>query len=787
MLTRSDTVKPETLVALLALICVHSRPSSAAKVNLIRFRQVSRFLVFLLSGLAITLLPALAAESALTSNAFTAEQRGYWALQKVSRSKLPPVQKPAWVLNPIDAFVLAQLETKGLRPSPHADRLTLLRRVSLDLTGLPPTPQEAEAFLADRSPTAYERVVERLLASPQYGERWARHWLDLARYAESEGFKSDETRPNAWRYRDYVIQALNSDKPYDRFVQEQIAGDELWPDDPEARVATAFNRHYPDESNARNLLQRRQEILNDITDTVGAVFLGLTYGCARCHNHKFDPILQADYYRLQAFFANIRAADDIVLITPETVRQRQDKLTIWEEKTRSIRDEMKALVEPRRKQMVDELFAKYPPEIQSAILKPAATRTPIEWQMYYKAKPYMNPSDDEVEETLKEKERSRWLGLKEELTKYSDLYPGDLPIGTGIVDVNRQAPATHVLAVGVYDAPREEVQPGFLSILDPAPARLSVPTGAQSTGRRTALARWLTDPQNPLTARVMVNRLWHYHFGRGIVSTPSDFGNMGERPSHPALLDWLAAEFVRQGWSLKAMHRLIVTSNTYQQSSLFSATAARTDPQNICLWRYPRQRLQAEVIRDSALCVSGQLNPRMSGPSVFPELPPGMESRGGWKVTEDASERDRRSVYVFVRRNTRYPLFEAFDMPDTHESCARRNVTTTAPQALALLNSRLTLEWAQAFAARVRGAAGASPESQIELAFRLAYSRRPDDLEMEMAKAFFKRQLQLLAEKPKEQLALPTDAANGGDPLNAAALVDFCHVLINSNEFVYQN
>jgi hypothetical protein len=787
MLTRLDTVKPETLVALLVLIYVHSRPSFAAKVNLIRFRQVSRFLVFLLSGLAINLLPALAAESAPTSDAFTAEQRSYWALQKVCRSKLPPVHNPAWVLNPIDAFVLAQLEAKGLRPSPHADRLTLLRRVSLDLTGLPPTPQEAEAFLADRSPTAYERVVERLLASPRYGERWARHWLDLARYAESEGFKSDETRPNAWRYRDYVIQALNSDKPYDRFVQEQIAGDELWPDDPEARVATAFNRHYPDESNARNLLQRRQEILNDITDTVGAVFLGLTYGCARCHNHKFDPVLQADYYRLQAFFANIRAADDFVLIPPEAVRQRQDKLTIWEEKTRSIRDEMKALVEPRRKQMVDELFAKYPPEIQSAILKPAAERTPIEWQMYYKAKPYMNPSDDEVEETLKQKERSRWLGLKEELTKYSDLYPGDLPIGTGIVDVNRLAPATHVLAVGVYDAPREEVQPGFLSILDPAPARISVPSGAQSTGRRTALAHWLTDPQNPLTARVMVNRLWHYHFGRGIVSTPSDFGNMGERPSHPALLDRLTAEFVRQGWSLKAMHRLIVTSNTYQQSSLFSATAARTDPQNICLWRYPRQRLEAEVIRDSALCVSGRLNPRMSGPSVFPELPPGMESRGGWKVTEDASERDRRSVYVFVRRNTRYPLFEAFDMPDTHESCARRNVTTTAPQALSLLNSRLTLEWAQAFAARVRGAAGASPESQIELAFRLAYSRRPDDSEMEMAKAFFKRQLQLLAEKPKEQLPLPTDAANGGDPLNAAALVDFCHVLINSNEFVYQN
>ncbi len=749
--------------------------------------RLHRLLVFLLSAQAIALMPTLTAGPEATGDPFTVEQRSYWALQKVSRPKLPVVHDPAWVRNPIDAFVLAQLEANGLRPSSHADRVTLLRRVTLDLTGLPPTPQEVEAFLADSSPTAYERVVDRLLASSQYGERWARHWLDLARYAESEGFKSDETRPNAWRYRDYVIQALNSDKPYDRFLQEQIAGDELWPDDPEARVATAFNRHYPDESNARNLLQRRQEILNDITDTVGSVFLGLTYGCARCHNHKFDPILQADYYRLQAFFANIRADDDFVLIPPEAVHQRQEKLTIWEEKTRSIRDEIKALLEPRRKQMVDELFAKYPPEIQSAILKPAAERTPIEWQMYYKAKPYMNPSDDEVEENLKEKERTRWLALKQELTKYSDLYPGDLPIGTGIVDVNSQAPATHVLAVGVYDAPREEVQPGILSILDPVPARISVPSGAQSTGRRTALAQWLTNPQNPLTARVMVNRLWHYHFGRGIVATPSDFGNMGDRPTNPSLLDWLAGEFVRQAWSFKAMHRLIVTSNTYQQSSLFSETAARIDPEDVWLWRYPRQRLEAEVIRDSALCVSGRLNPKMSGPSVFPELPPGMESRGGWKVTQDAAERDRRSVYIFVRRNTRYPLLEAFDMPDTHESCARRNVTTTAPQALALLNSRLTLEWAQAFAARVWGAAGASPDNQIELAFRLAYSRRPDHSEMEMAKAFLKRQRELLAEKPREQLALPTDTASSEDPLNAAALVDFCHVLINSNEFVYQN
>jgi len=748
--------------------------------------RILDILALLIPSIAISLIPALAGD-APARHSFTAEQRSYWALQKVTRPALPAVHNPGWVRNPIDAFVVSQLEAKGLTPSPPADRVTLIRRVSLDLIGLPPTPEEVEAFLADRSPNAYENVVDRLLGSPNYGERWARHWLDLARYAESEGFKSDETRPNAWRYRDYVIDALNHDKPYDRFVQEQIAGDELWPEDPGARVATAFNRHYPDESNARNLLQRRQEILNDITDTVGSVFLGLTYGCARCHNHKFDPILQADYYRLQAFFANIRAMDDFALIGPQAIRRRQEQMTVWEEKTQSIRNEMSAIVAPKRKQMVDELFAKYPREIQDAILKPAGERTPIEWQMYYKAKPYMNPSDDEVFENLKEKDKSRWSNLNAELTKYANLYPGDLPVGTGIADVSRQAPETHVLSVGVYDAPKEKVEPGFLTILDPSPARVSTPSGIESTGRRTALASWLTDPQNPLPARVMVNRLWHYHFGRGIVATPSDFGSMGERPTHPALLDWLASELVRRRWSLKAMHRLMVTSNTYQQSSLFNETATKADPQDLWLWRFPRQRLEAEVIRDSALWVSGRLNLEMSGPSIFPELPPGMESRGGWRVTDSVPERDRRSVYVFVRRNTRYPLFEAFDMPDTHESCARRNVTTTAPQALSLLNSRLTLEWAQAFAGRVLAAAGASTEDQIDTAFRLAYSRRPESSEKEIAKAFFKRQRDLLSEKPQDQLAMPTASSASSDPLSAAALVDFCHVLINSNEFVYRN
>ncbi len=750
----------------------------------------SRTLQIIIPVLVIVLsLVAIARSSAADKDPFTPEERKYWALQKVVRPNSPVVRGAAWIRNPIDRFVLADLEAKGVRPSPPADKITLIRRAYFDLVGLPPTPEEVDAFLSDRSPDAFTSVVDRLLVSPHYGERWARHWLDLARYAESEGFKSDETRPNAWRYRDYVIRAFNSDKPYNRFIREQIAGDEIWPGDPDARVATAFNRHYPDESNARNLQQRRQEILNDITDTVGSVFTGLTFGCARCHDHKYDPILQADYYRLQAFFANVRADDDIMLADEATARQHRERMAVWEEQTRSIRAEMKSIEEPRKKEIVDELFAKYPPEIQTAITKTPAERTPTEWLMYYKARPYMNPDSPEVVSSLKSEAKKRWQALEAELGKYAHLYPGELPIGVGIADAGRMAPKTHILSVGVYDAPGNEVQPGFLSILDSNPATIHAAPGIESTGRRTALANWLAHPSNPFTARVMVNRIWHYHFGRGIVATPSDFGNMGERPTHPRLLDWLASELVRNGWSLKKMHRLIMTSNTYQQGSAYRKDAALIDPEDRLLWRFPRQRLEAEVIRDSALATAGLLNTSMGGPSIFPELPPGMETRGGWKVTEEPKERNRRSIYIFVRRNTRYPMFEAFDMPDTHESCPRRNMTTSVTQALFMLNSKLTLEWAQAFAGRVIGIAGSSIEKQIETAYRLAYSRRPDKDEAQTALRFFKRHRALLSERAsvREKPALPPTLPDNIPPGDAAVLVDFCHAIMNSNEFLFRD
>ncbi|HXA53155.1 MAG TPA: DUF1549 and DUF1553 domain-containing protein [Candidatus Acidoferrum sp.] len=732
----------------------------------------------------IVLVAATCAALLLAADPFTPRQRDFWSFQKIKPQVAPAIKDASWSRTPIDRFVLARLESKGLHPNPPADKVTLLRRATFDLIGIPPTPEEVAAFVADKSPQAYEKVIDRLLASPHYGERWGRHWLDLARYAESEGFKADETRPNAWRYRDYVIDSFNQDKPYDRFVQEQIAGDELWPNDPMAHIATGFNRHYPDESNARVLEQRRQEILDDITDTTGAVFLGLTYGCARCHNHKFDPILQADYYRLQAFYANTAADDHISLWSPVQFADYRAKRAVWEEQTKDLRATISQMVEPYRQAATKEYFDKYPSEIQAAILKPEASRTPYESLMAWKAKPYLESGGEEFNPPLKGEAKTRYDALRKELATFDSIKPADPAEGIGLKDLGRVAPPTHVLGAGNWESPKEEVQPGFLTLLDAGDARVVPPANTESTGRRSTLAKWLTDPANPLPTRVMVNRLWNYHFGRGIVGTPSDFGIMGERPSHPELLDWLATEFVRRGWSMKQMHKLIMTSAVYQQSSAHQEEAAKVDEDDRLLWSFPRQRLEGEVIRDSALAVSGLLNTKTSGPSIFPDLPEGMTApRGGWKLSAN-DERNRRSVYIFVRRNTRYPMLEAYDMPDTHESCPRRMVTTTAPQALTMLNDKTVLQWAQALAGR----ALAAPDP-VEAAFQLAYQRRPDSWEKDTVSTFFHKQKAVIAERTArgEKLALPAALPENADREYAAAFVDFCQMLLNSNEFVYRN
>ncbi len=695
---------------------------------------------------------------------FTSSQKNWWAFQPVVKPAAPTVRDKAWTKTDIDAFILAKLEEKKIAPNAPADRATWLRRVTLDLTGLPPTLDEAQAFLADNSAQAYEKVVDRLLASPRYGERWARHWLDLARYADSEGFKADETRPNVWRYRDYVIRAFNEDKPYDRFVKEQIAGDELYPDDPDALVATGFNRNFPDESNAANLMLRRQELLNDVTDVVGYTFMGMTVACARCHDHKFDPILHKDYYRLQAFFANTRIDDEASLSSNRQKTAYEEKYARWDAETREIREQMQAILKPARDAFYEERMSRFPEEIQAVIRMDPAQRNPYQWQMALKAAPQVTFTDDQIEAKLKGEAKAKYRGLEKQLAKFDGIKPAELPIAQAMTDHGTDSPKTFVLSGGAYDSPQQEVEPGFLTILDKSDAKITPMAG--SSGRRAALANWLSSPQNPLTARVMVNRVWHYHFGKGIVGSPSDFGVMGERPANRELLDYLAATFVQDGWSVKKLHRRIVLSATYRESSDFDEASASVDPQNKFNWRFNRRRLEGEAIRDSMLATAGVLNTKMYGPGVFPPLPPGMVTRGGWAKQEDSADAVRRSVYIFVRRNTRYPMIEAFDMPDTHESCARRNNTVTPMQALELMNNDLVADWSREFARRVHNDSGLTEDAQIDRAWKMAYLRPASPEEKKLAADFLQKQ----------------QTAGSASPF-----ADLCHALLNSNEFLYIN
>jgi hypothetical protein len=710
---------------------------------------------------------------------FTSAQRQWWSLQPVVKAAVPEVKNRQWVKTPVDAFVLAALEAKGLSPNLPADRVTLLRRASIDVTGLPPSEQEIAQFVNDKSATAWAKVVDRLLASSAYGERWGRHWLDIARYADSDGFKADATRPNIWRYRDYVIKSFNDDKPYDRFVREQIAGDELYPGDPEALVGMGFNRHWIDETNAAGLLTRRQETLDDITNVTGATFLGLQYGCARCHDHKTDPILHIDYYRLQAFFANTSFGDGpLPPADPAERKAYAEQKATWEEKTRAIRDEMETILEPLRKSRMMGGIKTFEDEVQAAILKDPAKRDTFERMMFHTASPritFDEEPDARTLRSLKGDAATRFNELKKQLAEFDAIKPRKLPEGQFMIDIGREAPPTYTLKNGNVQNKGTLVQPGFLSILDPTDVTVTPPAGMDSTGRRSVLAGWLTDPKNPLPARVMVNRLWHYHFGRGIVSTPGDFGRMGARPTHPELLDFLAATFVENGWHMKAMHRMILLSNTYQQSSATQA-AAQVDPDNKLLWRYNRHRMEAEAIRDSMLFVSGRLNPQMGGPGVFPKVPKGVltelsatAAAGGWAIEKDPAQMNRRSVYIFVRRNLRYPMLQAFDNANSFESAHSRTSSVTATQALDLLNDDLLIEWASAFAERIRGEdETAGTPVQINRAFKLAYGRDARADELEAAAGFIANQSAVAGSRAK-------------------ALIDFCHTLLASNEFLYVN
>jgi hypothetical protein len=703
-----------------------------------------------------------------------------WAFTAPRRPDLPPVHHRDWVRNPLDAFVLARLEAKGLAPSDPADKLTLLRRVTFDLTGLPPTRAEQDAFLADQTSDAYARVVDRLLASPHYGERWAQHWLDLVRYAETDGFKADGFRPLAHKYRDYVIRALNADLPYDRFVRQQLAGDELEPDNPDARIATGLNRLGPSEYNAANLEQRRQEILDDVTEVTGSVFLGLTIGCARCHNHKFDPIRQTDYYRFQAFFAPMQPHDDLLAADPRQKREYARRLAAWEAATEKLRAELDTLTAAKRAELRNHALTKFRPEIQQAVQTPDARRTPYQRIIAALAEEQIGAAAKDVLQKLPPAMRSRCQELERTMAAVAPRRPAPPGASMAVTDVGREAPPTFLLGGGDWRKPRKEVQPGFPVVLGDVPPDTHLDTPAVSTGRRAALARWLTRPDNPLTARVLVNRLWQHHFGVGIVATPSDFGAQGEAPTHPELLDWLAVELMESGWSLKHLHRLMVTSATYCQSSRVRLDDGRhvraltADRENKLLWHARRQRLEGEAIRDAMLAVSGGLNGRPFGPSARPRLPAKI-SHYAWKADARAEDQNRRSIYVLAKRNLRYPLFDTFDLPDMHNSCACRSKTTTAPQALVLLNGEFAYDRARQWATRLREQYPHDEKALVAQACRSAWGRPAAPEEVQAGLHFLETQTAVIRERGDRPAASSREAA----------LVDFCHAVLNANEFLY--
>ncbi|MDY3557934.1 DUF1549 and DUF1553 domain-containing protein [Gemmata sp. JC673] len=715
------------------------------------------------------------------------KDRAHWAFVPPKRPVLPKAPPGA---NPIDALVRARLETEGLKPSPRADKLTLIRRLTLDLTGLPPTPAEVEAFLKDDSPGAYDKLVDRLLASPHFGERWATHWLDVVRFAETNGYELDAERPHAWRYRDYVVNSFNADKPYDQFVREQIAGDEMAGKDaksrPELLIATGLHRCGPVHLVSGNLDQEvlRQEVLTEMVNGIGSTFLGLTFACTRCHDHKFDPLSAGDYYRLQAFFANAKYADTDFA----TAEQRDARNKLAEAitaKTAPLKKQIAELDAPVRAKVAKEKREKLEPRFKDALDVPADKRTPAQKTLAAQAKTLTNVSWDEVLAAMAPDHLATRAKLREQLHALEARMPPPTPAAWAIENSGRAK--THVLRRGEAHLKSVEVQPGLPRVLVQGDA--SVPK------TRRELADWLTTPDHPLTARVIVNRLWQHHFGRGLVATPNDFGTRGDRPTHPELLDWLATELVESKWSLKCIHRLIVTSETYRQSATADGES-KADPDNKLLWRMNRRRLEAEAVRDSILGAAGTLNRELGGPSVKVPLEPEVydliftegEPDGLWPVTPDARQHTRRSLYLFNKRNVRQPLLEAFDQPDTLNSCAARPVSTFAPQALILMNSPFVHDQAKALALTLFEETGSDSVRQVEALYRRAVGRAPNATERSLAAEFLKEQAETVRERIRAKVPVGIDSAaipKGAELAQVRALADLCVVVFNTHEFVY--
>ncbi len=706
-----------------------------------------------------------------------------WSLRPIAEPEQPTVRNEAWVRQPLDRFVLAGIERADQKPADEASRQTLVRRLYFDVIGLPPTPEEAAAFVADSAPDAYERLVDQLLASPRYGEHWARMWLDVVRYSDSNGFDWDEFRPEAWRFRDYVARSFNFDKPFDKFVREQLAGDEMVKAEPltaaeqDALIATGYLRMGPHDNSAAlfgETKKVRQQLMSDLVDTTGSAFLGMTMSCCRCHDHKYDPLSHADHYRLRAFFEPMQPADDL----PVDLAQQQQEIRDFNDKLKpeiaAIKEQIDTLLAPVKSRLVAERRGKLSDEERALLDVPAVKEKGVSDQLKSIQEKLKVP-DKELEEGLDPAGKTQHTALSEALAA---LQKRERKFSTALIARDgTDVPPTRVLEGGNLEQEKEPVVPGFLSALDPNPAKIDPPARAGSTGRRSALAEWIVSETNPLTARVLVNRIWQSYFGEGIVATANDFGLAGARPTNPELLDWLASAFTRRttddaatqpalAWSLKSLHRLILTSATYRQSSSFPETE-RAAPSQLMARQIPR-RLSAEALRDSMLAVSGRLLATEGGPPIWPALPQEVLNANP-AVLDDNKEKTKgwypsppeksgvRSLYVIQKRNIRVPLLETFDLPENSTSCARRNISTVAPQALTLLNSPFATEMAHAFAGRIEAEAGDAVEAQVERAFALALQRAPD---------------------AEERLACVNFRKERGLP-------EFCRAVLNLNEFVY--
>jgi hypothetical protein len=728
----------------------------------------------------------------------TQQDRQHWSYRPLHSVEPPAVKDAGRGRTPIDRFILAELDAKGLRPNPPADKRTLIRRVYFDLLGLPPAPAEVEAFAADTSPDAYEKLIDRLLASPHFGERWGRHWLDVARYADSDGMESDADRPTAWHYRDFVIGAFNDDLPYNTFVRWQLAGDEYEPDNPQALAATGFLTAAPTEPLSVPMEEEKMRLrfneLDDMAATAASAFLGLTLACARCHDHKYDAIPTRDYYRVQCAFTTT-AREEVALASRAEATRFREQEAKWNERVKAAEATLNNWLGEQKKAHSQSLRAA---RIDALKIGDADKKLLKEHSDFDAAKKLakqhekaLRVSDDEYRKAFTDEARAKWGALKAELDSVRGSRPQGPPTALAIVDKKPEPEPTFLLDRGNFLSKKEPLHVGFLTVLTNgrspedywAAARREIPPG-RTTGQRRALADWMTDTDNgagALLARVIVNRIWQHHFGEGLVRTVSDFGVRGEPPTHPELLEYLAHELVAGGWRLKPIHRAILTSAVYTQAAAFDPERAKADPDNRLLWRRRPQRLEAEVLRDAVLAVSGSLNSQPFGPAFKPPIPPeAMQARNTKSPyptdAKDTPETRRRSVYMFHKRVVQHPVMQAFDAPDAAVSCGRRSNTTVAPQALALLNDKFVRDRAGDFAKRLLAEGAAKPEAWVDTAFRLALSRAPGDDEKAASVGFIKRQLDQRAARDK---SLPVDE------VRLRALSDFCQALFGLNEFIY--